>query len=394
MTDKGRTVRLVERRTAVYRLPRADVADLLEDFRHLVEITPDVTPGRYRLTARGWVGSFRTTNRVWEVRPKLGWEQLSFLDRFDVRLGDSADGIPIDGPAGLFSFFATRLAALMSERAAAGLVRGYARRSEWATTVRGRLDTAELARSPAAPKDRLPVEFDDFTVDVTWNQYPLAVARSLLARPGLQPTARAALSVAADSFAGVSDQEAGSPTWPDDPRLEAYRELFAWCRLIVSATTGVAGPDHVFLANLEHLFQSHIENVLGDRSRANDHRSARFQRTVRLESCTGVRSDLTLIPDLTVCGPYGEPSGVWDIKWKPLWPGGPDPADVQQVLGYAAAVGVSAAGLVYPGRRFTVHRYATPSGRVQLYLVTHRTVGDPAKLRTSADRLARLILRG
>lgn len=147
MTGSGRTVRLVERRTAVRRLPRADVADLLARFRHVVEITPDAAPGRYRLTARSWVGTFRTANRVWEVRPKAGWEQLAFLDRFDARAGGSTTRDLIDGPTGLLSFFANRLAVLMADRAAAGLIRGYARQSGWSATVRGRLDMAELART-------------------------------------------------------------------------------------------------------------------------------------------------------------------------------------------------------------------------------------------------------
>lgn len=320
-------------------------------------------------------------------------EQLAFLDRFDARAGGSTTRDLIDGPTGLLSFFANRLAVLMADRAAAGLIRGYARQSGWSATVRGRLDMAELARAPSAPPGQLPVEYDDFTADVPWNQYPLAVARSLLAQPGLQPTARAALSAAADSFVGVSGQKEGSPDLPDDPRLLPYRELFAWCRLIAADATETAGDDRPFLVNLEHLFQTHLENVLVASARAGDRRSVRSQHPVRLEPCDGRSPDLTLIPDLVVYGPDDRPAGVWDAKWKSLWPGGPDPADVQQVLGYAAAVGAGITGLIYPGRRFTVRRYATPGDWVRLFLVTHRTAGDPARLRASADRLTRLILR-
>ncbi|MFO0849112.1 MAG: hypothetical protein U0871_11250 [Gemmataceae bacterium] len=393
MTGNGRTVRLVERRTAVRRLPRADVTDLLTRFRHVVEVTPDAAPGRYRLTARGWVGSFRTANRVWEVRPKAGWEQLAFLDRFDGSSVGSAARDMIDGPTGLLSFFATRLAVLMADRAAAGLVRGYSSRSEWATTLRGRLDLAELARAPSAPPGQLPVEYDDFTADVPWNQYPLTVARTLLARPGLQPTARAALSAAADSFGGVNGLEAGSPDLPNDPRLAAYRDLFDWCRLISATSAGAAGANQPFLINLEHLFQTHVERLLRTSPRAATHWSVQAQRPLLMKACDGRGPDLTLIPDLVVYGLDNEPVGAWDVKWKPLRPGGPDPADVQQVLGYATAVGAGVAGLIYPGRRFTVRRYATPGERVRLYLVTHRTAGEPVQLRVSADRLARLILR-
>jgi hypothetical protein len=392
MTSNGRTLRLIERRSVVRRLPRADVADLLTRFRHVVEVVPDLTPGRYRLTARGWVGSFRTANRAWEVRPKVGWDRLDFLSATPKSPGGSVAGSVIDGPNGLLSFLAERLARFMADRAAVGLVRGYAERSERSATVRGRIDLPELARTPFAPPDQLPVVVDDFTADVPWNRLPLAVARTMLARPGLSAAARGALTAAAESFVGVSDQSPASLDLPDDARLGQYRELFDWCRLVLVAPGPVGGDGQAFLVNLEHLFQTHVTNLLGSSPQISRGWSVRAQRPVRIASVDG-RSDLELIPDIVIHDPGGTPVGVWDIKWKPVLSAGPDPADVQQVFGYAAAIGARIAGLIYPGRRFTARRYDAPGGQVQLHVVTVRTTRHPERAADPGRRLARLVFR-
>ena len=60
-----RTITLTERRSAVRRLPRADADDLARHFRHVVDVTPTFDRGVYRLTARGYVGTFRTANVRW-----------------------------------------------------------------------------------------------------------------------------------------------------------------------------------------------------------------------------------------------------------------------------------------------------------------------------------------
>lgn len=381
----GVTVRLVERRSVVRRLPRADVGELVARFRHVVEVTPTLNAGRYRLTARGWAGTFHTANRTWEVEPKVGWQQVGLLINGSVA-DDSDNGeTGPDGSSGLLSLLAGRLAGLMAERSRAGLIRGYAERADESATVRGRIDFPELARRPLAGGERLPQVVDEFTADVPWNQYPLTVARQLLARPGLSPVVRSSLAKTADGFAGVSDQTPTLPSLSPDPRLIPYQPLFAWCRLIQS--TSGSGDGSPFLLNLEQLFQTHITSLL----LSHPHAAVRPQGTVRLTPLTPDDAELELVPDLLIDGPDGQPQAVWDVKWKRLSSVGPDPADVHQVLGYAAAVGGRVAGLIYPGRRFTAREYATPGGRVRLRVLTARTAGTPGQLRRAADRLVRAV---
>ena len=365
-----RRIRLVERRTVVRRLPRADAAALATDWPHVVEVVPTVGRSRYRLTARGWVGTFATPVRLWEVVPKLGWEVAARLLGAG-RLGDADLGRE------LRSALAGRLAELMAERSAAGLVRGYAERSDHSETVRGRIDFAATFQRPASGFTQT---VDEFTVDQPWNGWPLAVAGRLLRGP-LDPTTRTALQTAADGFTGVRPQLI-PPAESADPRLAGYRPLHDWCRQVEAAL------DNGLLVNLERLFETYLERLLAASLAG---RSVVPQRPLILRGPAG-RPAVELRPDLLVVDGSGRPAAVWDVKWKPLRPTGPHPDDLHQALGYAAALGVRSAGLIYPGRRFTRVRYDTPAGAT-VTVATCRLTGDADRVARAADRLRRLVLR-
>ena len=87
----------------------------------------------------------------------------------------------------------------------------------------------------------------------------------------------------------------------------------------------------------------------------------------------------------------GSPVAVWDAKWKTLGRGGPADDDLHQVLAYAAVLGVTACGLIYPGRRATSRRWATPSG-VTVHAVTLPVTGDPRRFESAVGRLRRRLL--
>lgn len=364
-----RTVRLVERRTAVRPLPRADAAAVAADWSHAVELAPTADRGRYRLTARGWAGTFRTPGRVWEVAPKLGWEAAGRL------LGEPAVGDGTGwGGDGLRAALARRLATLMTERAAAGLVRGYAEGRERSPTVRGRIDfPAEARRGPAAVGFAQVI--DEFTAALPWNGWPVHVAGRLLDGP-LPIDARSALSAAVEAFGVPPSSDPGPPS--ADPRLAPYRPLLGWCRLVEEALAGGA-----VLVNLDRLFEQHVARLAGP--------AAVSQRPLPLRG-TGPLPAVELRPDLTVCNAAGKPAAVWDAKWKPLTAAGPHPTDLHQVLGYAAALGVRSAGLVYPGRRFAAGRYRTPGG-VTVTVATCRLTGTPVAVRAAEAKLRRLLVR-
>jgi 5-methylcytosine-specific restriction enzyme subunit McrC len=389
-----RTVVLTERRSAVRRLARADVDDLARHFRHVVDVTPTFDRGVYRLTARGYVGSFRTATARWEVRPKLPWESLRWLA--GVRSGPG--GPPADyagSVGGLADLLAGRLAELIRERSEAGLLRDYAERRALEPAVRGRIDLPRQLRGTQTPS-LFHLVADEFTPDVVWNRLPKAAARRLLDHLGLGTKSRARLADAVGALEGVSDVVPSAEELDRlrfDRRSEPYRPLVSFSRLILgqSAPPGEAA-DAAFLINLEHLFQSHVSELLARPGAPRAGWSVESQPDVILSSA-GALAPIVLRPDLLARDPQGRPASVWDVKWKSLTAAGPDAADAHQVLGYAAALGLRAAGLVYPGRRFAVGTYTSADSSITLRVVRLRLVAPPERCDRAAARLARLVAR-
>lgn len=349
-------------------MPRADAAEVAARFGHVVEVLPTADRGVYRLTARGYAGWFETESVRWVVRPKLPWADLS---RLVTGVIPSPAGGGSEVPGEFVDLIAARLAELMRERAAVGLLHGYREAASETAQVRGRIDFAEHIRRPLT--GTFPVVADEFTSDIALNRVPAAAARLLLNRPDLSPTIRGDLTAVAALFPPTDD---GPDDFTFDARTAPYRRLIDWCRLVRSA----AGPGDAigFLVNLEHLFQCYVGTVLA---------SSRVTPQFRL-SLPAVRGPF---PPVDLRPDFLTESAVWDAKWKPLRPAGPDPADVQQVLAYAAAVGVGTAGLVYPGRAFAVGEHRTPSG-VRLFVAKLRLAGSPDKIARSAARFHRIVL--
>jgi 5-methylcytosine-specific restriction enzyme subunit McrC len=96
---------------------------------------------------------------------------------------------------------------------------------------------------------------------------------------------------------------------------------------------------------------------------------------------------LVLQPDL-VLRRGGEVRAVLDAKWKRL-AGGPEAADVHQVLAYAAITGARRVGLVYPGARWARKTFAAAGVEVSLFRV--QVVGPLAECAASVRKLARAV---
>ena len=111
------------------------------------------------------------------------------------------------------------------------------------------------------------------------------------------------------------------------------------------------------------------------------------QPQVALHEPIAGQSALTLRPDLVLR--RGETAvAVIDAKWKRLG-GGPEPADLHQILAYATALGCSNVALVYPGRRHRSQHYPLVHGSVRLGLQTVRIRGQRHRRQRSLSRFAR-----
>ena len=375
------TISLTERRSCVRRVPRTDVAELLRAFSHILDVQPTAHRNHFRLTARGVVGWFSTSSVRWVIRSKFPWADLTRLAGGMVpEWGADNHGEPADSPEPFVDLLASRLAKLMQERTAAGLLCGYREEESESSSVRGRIDFTRWHSTPAM---LFPLVADEFTSDVLWNRIPFTVAGILLARPDLSPQVRTELAMARDTFIGVADDCSALASFDRlifDARTEPYRLLIEWCRLIHGSTNVGGSAINGVLLNLEHLFQLHIGRVLNS-----SQISAQFPMT--LQPTTGDTA-LTLCPDFATFHDDGTAKSVWDAKWKSLSTTGPDPTDLQQALAYAAALGVRTAGLIYPGRTFSLREYVAPSG-VRVFAVKLRIIGDCLR---AERRLQRLVM--
>lgn len=384
-----KTVTLTERRPVTQRLPRADLDDLLSRFRGIIEVTPTFARGVYRLVARGYAGAFRTTNLRWELLPKLPWSAIRWMTSRRAEMSGADSSTSWD--ATLANLLAERLTELLRERTLAGLHFDYVEQHTESPTVRGRIDIPRQLRDGVNAGTRFHLLNDEFTTDVAWNRIPKAAGRRLLAVPGLTSEVRQRLANALAPFDTVSDIASSDPEVTRllfDTRTEPYRPLIRFASLVLGQSPRPGGDS--LLVNLEHLFQLHVADLLSRPGALPSGWTVEPQCSLFLSSDSSRLEPLTFRPDLIVRD-EGGPRSVWDAKWKILSREGPHPDDVHQALGYAAALGVKAAGLIFPGRKSFAATYRPSGSDVSLSVVRIRLVGTSSQCERSAKRLARRI---
>jgi len=388
-----RVVRLVERRTRVVKLPRADADFLLTHARHVVEVLPGGGGGVYRVTPRGVVGFLDTPRLRLDIRPKIPWPNLRMLLGLEPTSPPGGDAAEAGG--GLLAVFARDLAERIRAVVAAGLVRGYRDADTDSPFLRGRLRTADHLRDAAARAfpSHFPITESVFDLDTPWNRVPKATAATLLARPDLPAAARADLAAAVEPLESVPAgrlAEADFAAVAHDPRAAGYNGLIALCRQL---TDGLAAGSPLgtdgggFLLDLGRVFETYLSRSI------TAHFAGRPGWTVEAQPRVVVghlrSGPVELQPDLIVRR-RGAVRAVLDAKWKRP---GPDPADLHQILAYAVATGAARVGLVYPGRRYARHDLTTPDGRVRVSLYRAAVVGPAAACEGSVARLARSLVR-
>lgn len=381
------TIRLIERRARVVRLPAADARYLTRHFPTILDVTPGFDRGTFRLTPRGYVGFLATPARRIVIEPKVPWPAvLVLLGLEDV---SPQAGTPADPEVGLFAILATELAARLTALTRTGLVAGYREEDSDSSFLRGRLRTADRMRAAArrSTPARFPVTADAFDLDTPWNRVPKAVGVALLASPELSPSVRAALAaglVPFESVPAVRPTEEEFAAADREPRASAYRPVLDLCRLLHS---GLKEADHgagggAFLVDLGRAFEVYLSRGLVPRIDGRPGWSADIQPRLPLGEAALFQ------PDLLVRR-RGEPWAVLDAKWKTPRP---EPADLHQVLAYAALSGARRAALVYPGRRFARRELVTTPGGVRLTHFRIDVCGPPDSRAASLERLVRTVL--
>ncbi len=389
------THRLTERVARDCRLSADDVAFLLEAHRAHVEVAPTGRRGSYRLTPKGHVGTIVAPRCRLVIAPKVPLRNLLYLLDPDHSPPDEADDSSVTGADGALDFLAGLLARLLAERAAAGLHRGYAERSDRLPFLHGSLDVAEQLRATDARKDRLACRYDEFTADLPCNQVPRTIGERVLRCPLLGRPIRAVLEQALQAFAAVRPISLGPDAFAaaePDRQTAAYRPLIDLCRLLAQGfPSGLDGRSldcPAFLLNMERVFERYVTGAVVRRFAT--HPGVEVRTQVLYDASRGQK--LPLRPDVTV-ERGGRPMLVIDAKWKVGTASGPAPADLYQVLAYCTGLGVRHAILVYPGRRNSRRQYRLRHAPVCVEVCRLRVTGSIEACRRSLEKLGGVLGR-
>lgn len=386
-----RTLALTERTGRVCRLAPADVAFLLAHHRSHLELAPAGPRHRYRVTPAGHVGVIVAPRCRLVIHPKIPLANVFYLLDPLAPATAAADAVTAVAGNEMIAFLAGRLAQLLTERAAAGLHRGYVENEAEGPFLHGRLDVAAQLREAVARKDRLHSRHDDFTAGVPCNQVPRATAERLLASPLLPEGVRDMLRRGLQGFAGVRSLVPEPLALGRVP--PGYQPLLDLCRLLLEGLQPgeQAGPTPApaFLFDMERIFEHYVTRGL---AAALPDGTVSIQATHTVNRPVAGQPDVTMRPDLTV-DRDGRPVVVVDAKWKRLPGAAGVTDDLYQVLAYCTALGATRAVLVYPGRRARRWDYSFEQTPIRVTLHALQVVGTPEACTRSLRRLARMLHR-
>jgi 5-methylcytosine-specific restriction enzyme subunit McrC len=386
-------VRLVERRTREERLPRRDADYLRADAANVIDVQPGFAPGRFRLTPRGYVGFLAGPSVRFEIRPKLPWPNLLML--LGLPTESASFGDPVSPPADLLAVLARALIDRLRGVVRSGLVRGYREEDCVSPFLRGRLRTADHLRDAAARAfpDHFHITDTAFDLDTPWNRVPKAVMTELLTRPDLPHSVRAELASTATALESVPVTrltDADFDAAAREPRAAGYAELLTVCRLIhdgLRAASRSANGTGGFLLDLGRAFERYLTRAVSEAFASRPGWSVEPQPRFDLGMVGTDR--VVLQPDLLIRH-RGTVHAVLDAKWKRPTP---EPADLHQILAYAAVTGCRRVGLAYPGRRNGRCDLLIDGSRIRLSLHHFQVVGSAADCQLAAARLARTMRR-
>jgi 5-methylcytosine-specific restriction enzyme subunit McrC len=340
-------VELHEHQSRVVELPDATARRLGDLARGALDVVPDRSPGRWRLTAGSHVGSVSLGQTQVLVRSKIPAENVFLFlevglpasawraEAFDYAV--SGDLLPA-----VLSFFSRTVETTLGT----GLLRSYRGRRERLVTLRGRIDIpAQVARAGlASPVD---CRFDDFTADVDENRFLKAAIRVALRTPRLPAVDRRRLLQALVSLEEVGDVVVR----PHDldrivtTRLNAhYVPALRLARLVLENLSLVdihgAYAASAFMVDMNALFERFLTGRLTDALRGRFQVAA--QGTIHLDR--GHR--IPLRPDLQFRR-HGMSVYVADIKYKLSEDAKGRPEDYYQLLAYTTALGLGEGVLIY-----------------------------------------------
>ncbi len=339
-------------------LSPAAVALLRSRYARRLTVQATDRPGRYRVSARGWVGRVGLPGGgLLVIRPKVPLGHLFTMLTADPRLvhfeQPPADLAP---DPEIFSFVLAALVQRIEGLLRVGLIQGYVPQEEDLPFVRGRIVLGAQLRRHGDLKARHVCAYAAFTPDTPENR---VVAATLRVLPGLLTGGERALARRARSLlarfaevtpVGRSEALALLAHITLHRLNQAYGPVLGLCRLALHHLTlaEAAGPHPFasFLVEMPRLFESFVTARLRQGLGAHGLRVVAQQHDYLDEAQqVGIR------PDVLIYAAGGHtPLLVLDAKYRRLSAG--DPADLSrdlyQVSAYLDRYGLRRGVLVYP----------------------------------------------
>ena len=359
-------------------------------------VTPGERDGVWDVRASSRVGVISAGGVRLSVRPKVPIASALALmidAPPDERWLD--EDVPLDESSDLLRLVVHAFAVAIDRGMARGLCREYVEQHEELIGVRGRIDTARIARRPLASAG-LPCTFDDFTADTQLNRLLLAaITRSaqVVSLPGADRTLLRRCEAALDGVGRDGDPLAWFDTWVPTRRDAHFARAARLAALILRRLTvadSVGGVlAQAFVVDMNRLVEAFIETRLRI--------ALRGVLDVRGQNGTWLDEDDTvpIKPDLRFLF-KGRDLLVADIKYKVV--GSLDEAsnaDIYQAISYASAMGLGDAVLITCGpEREGAKRVTVRHSGIRLHLIPLHLSGGNEQLRLQvkevAERLAAL----
>lgn len=299
------------------------------------------------LTSQGYVGYIPVTRDLHlELAPKVPLGNLFGMLEYAYRLGEFGQGqIACQTLQEVYERLAGLLAKRVLARARQGLYCEYVGHQDRSAVVRGRIDTASLARAPW--RVQVDCRYQEHTADMldnqilTWTLY--AVARSGICTERVLPSVRRAYRQMAHSTSLVQPSAQDCLQCLYHRLNQDYQPLHALCHFFLanSGPTHRSG-DHTmtpFWVNMASLFETFVAEWL------RQHAPAAWRIDPQYKVDLGEQGALHFRIDLVVRDrESGLPLVVLDTKYKTE----EKQADVHQIIAYCHTLGCKRGALIYP----------------------------------------------
>lgn len=340
-----------------------------------VDFPSPKTGGKWKLTAKGWVGHIPVTPDFHlSLLPKVTLGNLfGMLDyAYNLKSFRFLPGlINCRSLEEFYNHLAHILAQRILNRCRKGFYRAYLPKTGNLSYVRGRLDMRQTIQKPWEVK--LKCHYEEHTADIEENQILawtiFVILRSGLCKERVLPKLRQA-------YHALQGLVTLKPFKPEDcigrnyHRLnEDYQELHALCRFFLDNT----GPSHEkgdrtmlpFLIDMAKLYELFVAEWL--KENLPSHLFLKFQERIGIGDRIQFKTDIILYGTSN-----GKPSYILDTKYK--IPTSPSSDDVAQVIAYAVSKQCQEVVLVYPtSLKYPLNK---PLGNIRVRSLTFSLDGD------------------